>query len=92
LNSKFNWTHTTITPALKLKKKVNKILTLNHKIDSRKQPCTNTLVREQSRVLTRLLCKQKKRGAFVIVVYNPLTAAVKVNSRRKSSDEPSINQ
>jgi len=75
-----------------LNKKSNKILTLIRKIDSRKPPCTNTLVRKQWRVLMRLLCKQKERASFLIVVYNPLTAAIKSTAIEKSSDEPSINQ
>jgi len=74
------------TPALKLKKMPTKsCLTQIHQIDSRKPPCTNTLVRQQSQVLTRLLCKQKKRASFFMVVYNPLTAGIKSTAIEKSA-------
>jgi hypothetical protein len=33
----------------------------------------------------RLLCKQKKRASFLIVVYNPLTAGIKSKKKEKAA-------
>jgi hypothetical protein len=33
----------------------------------------------------RLLCKQKKRASFLIVVYNPLTAGIKSTAIEKAA-------